>query len=54
MVRNKRVVGGKQVNEGDWPWMAALLEREPEEYFCGGTLLHTYKHVLTAYHCVEK
>ncbi|XP_072946210.1 transmembrane protease serine 9-like [Epargyreus clarus] len=51
--RKKRVkiVGGNDVDIGDYPWLA-LLEYEPNEFKCGGSLIST-RHVLTAAHCVK-
>lgn len=50
-----RIIGGGHADEGEYPWMVALVAAdEPDNYqglFCGGTLIHPYW-VLTAGHCV--
>lgn len=49
------VVGGRDAEPGEWPWMAALVlapvENAYEGHFCGGTLIAP-TWVLTAAHCV--
>ncbi|QJE97408.1 S1 family serine peptidase [Luteolibacter luteus] len=49
------IVGGNPASEGEYPWMAALVQAEvPDNYdgqFCGGTLIHP-SWILTAGHCV--
>jgi len=47
----ERIVGGKNADPGEWPWIAALFNAERQ--FCGGSLIDD-KHVLTAAHCVVK
>ncbi|XP_045102510.1 proclotting enzyme-like isoform X3 [Portunus trituberculatus] len=47
-----RIVGGKPADPKDWPWMAALLRRDRNIQYCGGTLI-TSQHVLTAAHCLK-
>ena len=47
-----RVVGGRESDEGDWPWMAALIENESEQY-CAGSLINE-QFVLTAAHCLSE
>lgn len=47
------IVGGKPCKRGQWPFLAALLLKEPREFFCGGSLI-TDRHVLTAAHCVHQ
>jgi len=44
-----RVVNGWPADEGEWPWIAALLNNNRQ--FCGGSLIDS-KHILTAAHCV--
>jgi len=44
-----RVVNGWPADEGEWPWIAALLQNGRQ--FCGGSLI-SKKHILTAAHCV--
>lgn len=44
-----RVVNGWPADQGEWPWIAALLNNGRQ--FCGGSLI-TDRHILTAAHCV--
>lgn len=50
-----RIIGGNPASEGEYPWMAALVQAdEPDNYdgqFCGGTLIDA-NWILTAGHCV--
>ncbi|KMQ96805.1 serine proteinase stubble [Lasius niger] len=45
----ERIVGGKNADPGEWPWIAALFNAGRQ--FCGGSLIDD-QHVLTAAHCV--
>jgi len=51
-----KVIGGKDAENNEYPWMAALVYREHESVadgqFCGGTLINS-NWVLTAAHCVR-
>jgi len=44
-----RIVSGWNADEGEWPWIAALMNNGRQ--FCGGSLIDD-KHILTAAHCV--
>ena len=46
-----KVVNGWPADQGEWPWIAALLNNDRQ--FCGGSLI-TRKHILTAAHCVAQ
>ncbi|KAJ8712869.1 hypothetical protein PYW08_008173 [Mythimna loreyi] len=48
-------VNGTPTQEGQWPWHVAiyLIQTVDNKYICGGTLV-TYKHVITAAHCVTR
>ena len=46
-----RIQGGAPADEGEWPWMAALL-RDGTDQFCGGVLVSD-RHILTVAHCVQ-
>ena len=46
-----RIVSGWDADEGEWPWIAALLNNGRQ--FCGGSLI-SRKHILTAAHCVAQ
>ncbi|XP_063586133.1 proclotting enzyme-like isoform X1 [Penaeus indicus] len=46
-----RIVGGKDADPQEWPWMAALM-RDGASSYCGGVLI-TDRHILTAAHCVD-
>ncbi|MDF1859325.1 MAG: serine protease [Verrucomicrobiales bacterium] len=51
-----KIVGGTNASPGQYPWMAALVNRgNPDVFnsqFCGGALIHE-SWVVTAAHCVE-
>jgi hypothetical protein len=40
------VVTGKRTSRGEWPFLVALYFVEPENFFCGASLIST-QHVLT-------
>ncbi|UYV78000.1 PRSS44 [Cordylochernes scorpioides] len=45
------IVGGDELEEGDWPWQVSLQLKDPSlGHMCGGTLIHA-EWVLTAAHC---
>ncbi|CAL4117515.1 unnamed protein product [Meganyctiphanes norvegica] len=50
--RVSRIVGGTETDENEYPWQAALVERQSSSVFCGGTLIND-RYVLTAAHCTE-
>lgn len=47
-----RIVGGRDCKEGECPWQA-LLVKEDNEGFCGGTILNEF-YILTAAHCLQQ
>ena len=51
---NKFIIGGKNANPGDWPWMIAVVEVDsPEKIYCGASLLNS-QWALSAAHCFSK
>lgn len=53
--KTTRIVGGIEAEEGEWPWMVALIsmgQRAYEGQFCGGSLIGS-QWVITAAHCTE-
>ena len=52
---SSRIVGGKAVDLGAYPWLANLGYRvrgsDKTKFSCGGSLISS-RHVLTAAHCV--
>ena len=48
------IIGGKNANLGDWPWMIAVVKVSyPTQIYCGATLLNT-QWALSAAHCFSK
>ncbi|XP_072946557.1 phenoloxidase-activating enzyme-like isoform X1 [Epargyreus clarus] len=47
-----KIVGGNKSGIAEFPWLA-LLEYEPNEFMCGGSLI-SHRHVLTAAHCFRR
>ena len=47
----RRVVGGVESSEGEWPWMARLVP-EGNPFFCSGAILSRH-FILTAAYCFE-
>lgn len=45
----KRIVGGKESEQGSWPWQAAVFING--KHYCGGVLVNK-KWIVTAGHCV--
>ncbi|KAK4315772.1 hypothetical protein Pmani_013010 [Petrolisthes manimaculis] len=51
-----RIIGGRSVVAGEWPWQVALQQKDPYSgkrlgQHCGGTLIHP-AWILTAAHCI--
>merc|ERR1711892_348720 len=51
--KTSRIVGGKETEVNEYPWMAALAKTKTgdENFFCGGTLIGD-QWVVTASHCL--
>ena len=51
----RRIVGGQEAEENEWPWMVALISvganNPADGQFCGGALIHPWW-VVTASHCL--
>ncbi len=45
-----KIIGGQGVNLGEFPWMVALINKDGDFQFCGGSLIAD-RWVLTAGHC---
>ncbi|XP_035453235.1 venom protease [Spodoptera frugiperda] len=50
--QQSRVLGARETNPREWPWMASVTPEGFEQY-CGGVLI-TDRHVLTAAHCTRR
>lgn len=46
----KKVVGGKQTTTQEYPMIAAIIQPDIKQLFCGGTIISS-KHIVTAAHC---
>ncbi|XP_040574608.2 venom protease [Lepeophtheirus salmonis] len=49
---NSRIVGGKEVEENEYPWHIGIVNIGENLPFCGGALV-TDRHVVTAGHCFQ-
>ncbi|QQP56580.1 Ovochymase1like, partial [Caligus rogercresseyi] len=47
---NRRIVGGKEVEENEYPWHIGITKIGSNRPFCGGALI-TDRHIATAGHC---
>jgi len=50
---NNLVVWGNKSDQGEFPWMVSLRDKNDKNTFCGGTLINSWT-VLTAAHCVHE
>ncbi|XP_072022814.1 ovochymase-like [Amphiura filiformis] len=49
---SRRIVGGTDARDGDWPWLVGLRGSTDVHYVCGGTLISSHW-VITAAHCID-
>lgn len=47
-----RIIGGKEAQEGQFPYQACLRTRITRQYICGASIISN-RFMLTAAHCVE-
>ncbi|KPP74348.1 coagulation factor IX-like, partial [Scleropages formosus] len=52
LVLNPRIVGGNEVIPGEIPWQVALVDRQTQMVFCGGSIISEWW-VITAAHCLQ-
>lgn len=54
LVRTKRIIGGKQVTQGDWGWNVYISNINRQTMIkCGGILINS-QWIVTAARCVEE
>jgi len=46
----EKIVGGQPAAQGQYPWMAAMVNKGQQTNFCGGSIISN-SYILTAAHC---
>lgn len=48
---NNKIVGGKETEPGEFPWMSLIFYDATNTSECAGSVIH-YNTILTAAHCI--
>lgn len=46
-----RIIGGREVYENEYPWMASIISVNRSQVICGGSVIND-RYVVTAAHCI--
>lgn len=46
-----RIIGGREVSENEFPWMAGIMSVNRSRLICGASIIND-RYVITAAHCI--
>jgi len=50
-ILSSRIIGGQEVRENEFPWMAGIISVSKSRLICGASIINDH-YVITAAHCI--